>query len=105
MRHAPGRTPIRLGSSITKTGPGNFVWRKVTSVSRTSAGEIKNGASAEEAVLRTQPRHERGRFVDLSKAAHRDFREHVINVRLRHLLENVGRDHGGRDAVHQHIAG
>ncbi len=70
------------------------------SVGRPAAGEVEDGTRGEGAVFAAQPSHERGSFLLFAKAVHRDLREHVVDVLLRELLENVGLNDGRRDAVH-----
>src|SRR5262249_62280358 len=69
------------------------------SVRRPAAGDVEHRAGRERAVLRPQPAHQRGDLVDRDEAAHRDLREHVVDVLLRHLVEYRGLRGGGRHAI------
>src|SRR5215831_15637385 len=85
--------------------PNHFTLRScgffAMSVSRPAAGDVEHRASRERAVLRREPAYQRSDLVDGDEAAHRDLREHVIDVLLLHLVEYRGLRGGRRDAVHQ----
>ena len=46
---------------------------------------------------------ERGDLLDLDEARARDFRQHVVDVLLRHLVEDRGLRRRRRDAVHRDV--
>src|SRR5262249_2402586 len=72
------------------------------SVRRPAAGDVEHRAGRERAVLGSEPAHQRGDLVDRDEAAHRDLREHVIDVLLLHLVEYRGLRRGGCHAVDEH---
>src|SRR5262249_24615157 len=50
------------------------------SISRSTAGEIEDGARAERAFFRPQPSHEGSDFLRFSQPAQRDLRKHVVDM-------------------------
>src|SRR5215470_3809052 len=72
------------------------------SVRRPSSRYIEHPSGRERAVLRREPADQRRDLVDRHEAAHRDLREHVIDVVLLHLIEYRRLRGGGRDAVYEH---
>src|SRR5215470_12922769 len=64
------------------------------SVGGATARNIKHSAGAKRALLRGQPRHQRGNFGGLPKASHGNARQHELNMRRGHLLEEVGLHRG-----------
>src|SRR6516164_8587231 len=70
------------------------------SISRSTAGEIEDGARAERAFFRRQPSHEGSDLLRLSEPAQRDLRKHVVDMRLRHLREQWSSYRRRRDAVY-----
>src|SRR6185436_11705343 len=77
--------------------PGSFFL-----VGGTAARDVEYAAGREGAVLARQPADERSDLVDLDEAVHRDLGEHVVDVLLRHLVEDRGLRRCRRDAVDQH---
>src|SRR5690348_24549 len=71
-------------------------WR---SVRRAAAGDVEYRAGRKRAFVRAQPGDERRYLVRLPHSAHRNLRDHVLEVRLRHLLQHRSRDHGRSYAV------
>src|SRR5262245_57743695 len=70
-----------------------------------SAGEIEGRTRGKSAKVRCKPRHHLGDLAYLAEAVHRDLGEHVLDVLLGHLAEELGLDHGRGHAVHQHAGG
>jgi len=68
-------------------------------IRRSSAGKVKHPTRGERAILAGEPGDQRSGFVDFAEPVHWDFAEHIIDVLLGALLEDLGLDDGGGDAV------
>src|SRR6266705_3650441 len=69
------------------------------SISRPPAGDIEYRAGGERALLGGEPAYERRDLLDRHEAVHGDFREHIVDVLLGHLVEDRRLRRGGRYAV------
>ena len=91
---APRSTSARCRSSR---------WRRCSarrrSIRRPPAGNVEHRAGREGVVRRGAERHERRDLLDLDETAARNFRQHVVDVLLRHLVEDRGFRRGRRDAL------
>ena len=65
------------------------------SIRRPPAGNVEHRAGRERAIFRRQPRHHRREFFHQHEAALRNFRQHEVDMLLRHLVEDRGLG-GGR---------
>ena len=72
-------------------------------VSRSSAREIKYTTGGEGAVFGAEPSDHGGGFFHFAETAHGDLREHVVDVLLGALFQDVRDDDGGGDAVHADV--
>src|SRR6185295_4884732 len=54
------------------------------SIGGAAAGKIEHGAGRERAIARGGEGHRRRDFLDIDEAAARNFRQHVVDVLLRH---------------------
>src|ERR1041385_4874912 len=79
--------------------------RACNSVSRPSAGQIEHRSGAEGTVGRAEPGHERGGFLLQSESPHWNLGQHIVDVFLGDLLEDVGLDDGGGNAVDEDAGG
>jgi hypothetical protein len=50
--------------------------------------EIENASGGEAVLARTQPGNHLGGFVEFKKTASRDLRQHIVDMGLRHLVED-----------------
>src|SRR5687767_13774403 len=73
------------------------------SIRRPAAADVEHGTGGKRVLFGDEPRRQRGELIDLQEASARDLREHPVEVRLRHLLEDAGL--GGRrgDAVDRDV--
>src|SRR6267154_2821616 len=69
------------------------------SVGRPSARDIEYRARRKRTILGSEPAYERGDLIHRHEAVHGDFREHIVDVLLGHLVEDRGLRRGGGDAV------
>src|SRR3954454_4950216 len=74
-----------------------------SSVGRASTRGIKHTAGRERALLARHPTNQRGYLVHLSKAPHRDFREHEVDMLLGHLVEDGGMNRRRGDGIHRNV--
>src|SRR5258705_12579696 len=72
------------------------------SVGRPATRDIEYRAGRKRAILGGEPAYEGRDLVDRHEAVHGNFREHIADVLLGHLVEDRGLRSGGRDAVDQH---
>src|SRR5258706_4745804 len=69
------------------------------SVGRPSARDIEYRARRKRTILGGEPAYERGDLLHGDEAAHGDFREHIVDVLLGHLVEDRGLRRGGGDTA------
>src|SRR5262245_18350844 len=74
--------------------------RRGDSVRCAPPAEVEDGAGRKRILLRDEPADQCGELLDLDEPSPGDLREHVIDVRLRHLVEDPRLRHGGRHAIH-----
>ncbi len=77
--------------------------RTIASIGCATATQVEHGPGCERVLLRDEPRDHRRNFFDEHEAASRDLRQHVVDVRLRALLENTRVCRCGCDAVHRDV--
>src|SRR4030095_17209777 len=64
-----------------------------------AARQIERRTGGKSAKVRCKPGDHLGHFLDLAEAVHRDLAQHVLDVLLGHLAEQLRLDHGRRHAV------
>ena len=74
------------------------------SICRPPAGQIKHTAGGETVLGRGKPGNHRRGLVQFQEPSARDFRQHIVDMFLAHLVKNARAGRGGRDAVHGNVA-
>src|SRR6266545_5979508 len=101
----PDRAHLARSRSMSELEARGPEEHDTASIRCPSAGQIESGTGGKSAKVRCKPGDHLGHFLDLAEAVHRDLAQHVLDVLLGHLAEQLGLDHGRRHAVHQHAGG
>ncbi len=102
-RSRPGapyrRSFIVFDSSVRST----YCFLQSSLVRRPAAADVEHRAGRERIFLGREPGGERRQLLDLQEAAARDLRQHPVEVRLRHLVEDARLGRRRRDAVDRDV--